>query len=145
MKGKGKIPNRFLIIGEYPSKPDDVLGEPFTGAPGKLLDIMLSRAGIAIEECYYTMAIWCRPTDTKGGVTRWPKDDEMISCASNILKIYDKCNPNRVILVGKTAQEFYGKVFPGHCKIFAVDWLVKQGGIGCVHFTDMVQRLRRLV
>ena len=56
--GKGKIPNKYLIIGECPSKSDDLLNESLTGPSGKLLEDLLTRSGIDIEDCYFNCRLF---------------------------------------------------------------------------------------
>lgn len=143
--GKGNLPSKYLVIGEAPSRPGELLKEPFTGLAGNILDEILIRAGIDLEDCYFVTSLLCRPTDKKRGNNRMPKDEELISCASNVMGIYDKCDPELVILVGKVSQEFYGKVFNGHCKILAPEFIVKNGGIGSFYFANMVLRLKNFL
>ena len=52
---------KILIIGEYPSKDDELTGVPFTGSSGHLLTQLLKQADIDIAHCYRTFLIKARP------------------------------------------------------------------------------------
>ena len=64
--GKGKLPCDVLFIGEAPGASEDVLGRPFVGPAGKVLDLIISRVGLnpsACPEC------GSECSDTASGIT----------------------------------------------------------------------------
>ena len=50
--GVGKRDADILFVGEGPGEQEDLLGEPFVGPAGKLLDDMLSIIDIDRTNCY---------------------------------------------------------------------------------------------
>ena len=50
--GAGNPRAKVMFIGEAPGKNEDLQGEPFVGAAGKLLNQMLERIGLAREDIY---------------------------------------------------------------------------------------------
>ena len=50
--GVGPKDADILFIGEGPGEQEDLQGEPFVGAAGKLLDDMLSIIGVNRRNCY---------------------------------------------------------------------------------------------
>lgn len=48
---------RIVLVGEAPGKQELIAGEPFVGASGKLLWLILSRIGIERSSCYCTNVI----------------------------------------------------------------------------------------
>jgi len=51
----------FAIVGEAPGEDEDRFGEPFVGAAGKFLNVLLGKAGIARADCYITNLAKVRP------------------------------------------------------------------------------------
>lgn len=52
--GTGAIPARLMLLGEQPGEQEDLLGKPFVGAAGQLLDQALEKAGIERQKIYIT-------------------------------------------------------------------------------------------
>lgn len=126
--GKGNIPAKVMIIGEIPSKTDELLGTANMGPIGNTLTSLLQAAGINPTECFYTNTILCRPTDTKGGETRDALPEEIASCRENILNLYDQCSPQLVVLCGDLPQKYFKKFFPSAVKIQSPSLLMVTGG-----------------
>jgi uracil-DNA glycosylase family protein len=55
--GEGPPGAPVMLVGEQPGDQEDLLGRPFVGPAGKLLDKALAEAGIAREETYVTNAV----------------------------------------------------------------------------------------
>lgn len=58
---EGNVHSRIAIVGEAPGQQEEVLGRPFVGAAGNLLEQTMHSAGIARSECYITNVIKERP------------------------------------------------------------------------------------
>lgn len=52
---------RLLVLGEAPGADEDRLGRPFVGRSGKLLDALLSEAGVERRHVAVLNTIKCRP------------------------------------------------------------------------------------
>ena len=59
--GKGRFDANVIFVGEAPGRNEDVHGEPFVGAAGKRLDMILEDTGIRREDVYITNIVKCRP------------------------------------------------------------------------------------
>ena len=59
--GVGPETADVMFIGEGPGEQEDLQGEPFVGAAGKLLDDMLSIIDLSRENCYIANIVKCRP------------------------------------------------------------------------------------
>lgn len=57
--GDGAPDADLLLVGDVPGRPDTVLGRPFSGAVGNVLDHALERAGLRREDCYVTTVVKC--------------------------------------------------------------------------------------
>jgi DNA polymerase len=107
--GKGDVPCDVLFIGEAPGISEDVLGLPFIGKAGKLLDRIVDRAlGRQGERKYrvaYTNIIACIPL-VEGHTKEEPDHDCILSCVPRLQEFIDICKPKVVIAVGKVAVEW---------------------------------------
>ena len=102
--GTGLIENvEVVFVGEGPGRNEDLEGKPFVGSGGKLLDELLSNAGLEREQVYITNIVKCRPPKN-----RKPEEDEVRTCTSNYLeKQIDILKPLVVCTLGATALEYF--------------------------------------
>ena len=59
--GSGDPHARLMFIGEAPGKNEDLTGEPFVGAAGRLLDELLDSIGLARSHVFIANMVKCRP------------------------------------------------------------------------------------
>ena len=69
--GTGLRTSPILFVGEGPGQQEDLQGEPFVGAAGKLLDEMLSIIDLGRHNCYIANVVKCRPPGNRD-----PKPEE---------------------------------------------------------------------
>ena len=63
---RGNVFANLLIIGEAPGAQEDLIGEPYVGKSGKLLDDLLIEAGIDFQkDVYFCNVIKCRPPNNR--------------------------------------------------------------------------------
>lgn len=142
--GRGELTAKILIIGESPSKGDDVLGLTFTGEVGKLLDLLLVRASISPKDCYFITSVLCRPCDRQNGETREVYTDEIFSCFDNIIERFSYLpNIRGVVFTGSVAKKWYASRFKGmpQTTIISPALLAHQGGAASSHFLDALNSL----
>jgi len=70
--GAGDPRAEVVIVGEAPGAKEDLSGQPFVGAAGKLLDRLLEAAGLDREEVFITNVVKARPPENRD-----PKVDEV--------------------------------------------------------------------
>lgn len=63
--GSGNVDAEIVFVGEAPGKNEDLKGEPFVGASGKLLDEMLGSVDIKREDTYITNIVKYRPPENR--------------------------------------------------------------------------------
>ena len=56
---------KIFLVGEAPGKEEDQLGQPFVGNAGRILNWLLSQAGIARAECLVGNVARSRPPNNK--------------------------------------------------------------------------------
>jgi uracil-DNA glycosylase len=59
--GVGREDADIMFIGEAPGRNEDLKGEPFVGAAGKLLDELLASIGMHRSDVYIANILKCRP------------------------------------------------------------------------------------
>lgn len=98
---EGNPKARVMILGEAPSREDDIAGRPFTGAAGQMLDRMfaaigLSRSSPDPEAALYLTSII--PWRTPGG--REPEAEELEMMLPFIKRHIALADPDFVIVMG---------------------------------------------
>jgi DNA polymerase len=73
--GVGDPGARLMFIGEAPGRNEDLTGEPFVGAAGKLLDELLTSIGLERSDVYIANVLKCRPPGNRD-----PLADEIGTC-----------------------------------------------------------------
>lgn len=130
--GEGSLPAKLLFIGEAPGKNEDLMGRPFIGPSGKLLrsaiEFATKRAGLdETPSMFISNVVACRPTDEKFGPNRPPKSDEVWACWRRLTKVFEVCKPERVVLLGKSAQEHCAELAPEALKLPHPAWILRMG------------------
>ena len=103
--GKGNFDAEVIFVGEAPGKNEDIHGEPFVGAAGKRLDMILEDTGIDREDVYITNIVKCRPPKN-----RVPSKQEEEACNDFIKQEIEIINPKIICIMGNTA---YGTLLDG--------------------------------
>lgn len=90
----------IMFIGEGPGEQEDLQGEPFVGAAGKLLDDMLSIIGINRKNCYIANIVKCRPPGNRD-----PLDEEQTACVPYLRKQVELVQPQIIVCLGRIAAK----------------------------------------
>ena len=110
--GEGPWDAEVMLVGEAPGATEDLIGRPFVGAAGKLLDRFLATAGLNRKRIYITNVVKCRPPRN-----RQPTFEEKARCFHFLLSQIDFIDPRLVILCGATALGMFwgnGKITKHH-------------------------------
>ena len=103
--GKGNFDADVIFVGEAPGRNENIHGEPFVGAAGKRLDMILEDTGIDRKDVYITNIVKCRPPKN-----RVPSKKEEESCNDFIKQEIEIINPKIICVMGNTA---YGTLLDG--------------------------------
>jgi uracil-DNA glycosylase family 4 len=112
--GEGDPCARLMVIGEGPGETEDLLGRPFVGRAGQLLDRMLAAIGLPRKEVYICNTVKCRPTlpGTRGPKNRAPDAAEMENCRPFLDQQIEVIRPAAIVALGApAAKSFLGKDF----------------------------------
>ena len=96
---RGNPQASLCIVGEAPGEDEDLQGIPFVGRSGKLLDEVLSQAGLDVnKDIYVCNIIKCRPPGN-----RKPSDEETNLCIDYLEEQLKLLNPKVIVALGNTA------------------------------------------
>ena len=98
--GVGPKDAEIMFIGEGPGEQEDLQGEPFVGAAGKLLDDMLSIIDLSRKNCYIANIVKCRPPHNRD-----PLDDEQNACIEYLRAQVALIKPKIIICLGRVAAK----------------------------------------
>jgi len=96
--GDGNINANIMIVGEGPGAQEDIIGKPFIGRAGKLLDKMLESINLNRKKVYISNIVNYRPPEN-----RRPTDLEISRYLPYIQKHIEIINPKILVLLGSTA------------------------------------------
>ena len=118
---RGTSPCEVLFIGEAPGADEDMVGQPFIGKSGDLLDRWIAESidatlqmilktldgGIRYANGHaYSYGIinqvLCRPVDADGG-NGVPKKEEVAACSPRLAEQVKACNPSLIVFLGREA------------------------------------------
>ena len=96
--GEGHPKAQIMFIGEGPGADEDRLGRPFVGAAGRLLDKIITSAGLSRESVYIANIVKCRPPNNRA-----PQREEMETCFPLLETQIHLINPPILVLLGSVA------------------------------------------
>lgn len=99
--GVGDPAARVMIIGEAPGRNEDLKGEPFVGAAGKLLDELLEHAGLRRADVYIANVLKCRPPENRD-----PQPAEIETCTPYLREQVRVIGPEIIVTLGNFATRF---------------------------------------
>jgi DNA polymerase len=112
--GEGDPCARLMVVGEGPGETEDLLGRPFVGRAGELLDKMLAAISLPREDVYICNTVKCRPTFHEGGKlrNRAPTPHEMANCRPYLDEQIEIIAPAVILALGApAAKSFLGSEF----------------------------------
>lgn len=99
------IPCDVLYIGEAPGTSEDIIGRPFVGPAGKLLDSMIKAVG-GDYKAGFTNLVACIPKDESGNKVKKPPKNAIKECSTRLCQIVDICDPDILVCVGKLSSKW---------------------------------------
>ncbi|HIE22175.1 MAG TPA: uracil-DNA glycosylase [Acidimicrobiia bacterium] len=117
--GVGDPAARLMFVGEAPGKNEDLQGEPFVGAAGRLLDELLGEIGIQRSEVYIANVLKCRPPGNRD-----PRPDEIDSCKGFLREQIRLIAPEVVVTLGNFATKLLLRTETGITRLrgHTYDW-----------------------
>ncbi len=96
----GNPQSRVMFVGEAPGYDEDVIGRPFVGRSGKLLDLMMAAIGLDRTCAYIANVVPWRPPGN-----RTPTPQETAICLPFIRRQIELANPDFMVCLGGPAMQ----------------------------------------
>ncbi len=112
--GEGSSRPRIMLIGEQPGDEEDKQGRPFVGPAGRLLDRLLTEAGIDRKKVYVTNAVKHFKWEPRGKrrIHKKPNAREIEACRPWLDAEIADLRPSVIVCLGATAaQALLGPAF----------------------------------
>lgn len=106
--GVGSPTADLMFIGEAPGRNEDLQGEPFVGAAGRLLDKLAAEVGIERDDVYIANVLKCRPPGNRD-----PLEDEITACKGYLAQQIQLIDPAVVMTLGNFASRLLLKTTTG--------------------------------
>ncbi|MBR4864178.1 MAG: uracil-DNA glycosylase [Oscillospiraceae bacterium] len=98
--GVGPRDADIMFIGEGPGEQEDLQGEPFVGAAGKLLDDMMSIIDLGRHNSYIANIVKCRPPHNRD-----PEPEEQDACIGYLRNQVALIKPKIIVCLGRVAAK----------------------------------------
>jgi len=99
--GVGDPHARLLFIGEAPGRSEDLKGEPFVGAAGRLLDELLESIGLDRSQVFIANVLKCRPPGNRN-----PQQVEIETCTPFLAEQVRLIDPVVIATLGNFATKY---------------------------------------
>ncbi len=121
--GEGNENARIMFIGEAPGGNEDLMGRPFVGRAGKLLDLLLETIGLKREDVFITNVVKCRPPGNRD-----PTKEEIEACHYYLDKQISIIRPKVICTLGRFSMDYilnkfnipHASITESHGKVFEV-------------------------
>ena len=121
----GNKDSNIMLIGEAPGRDEDILGKPFVGKAGKLLNKMMSSVGFSRNDLYFTNVIPWRPPGN-----RTPSNEEINMYRPFLIRHIQLKKPQIILSLGGVSSKILLNTTSGimslRGKIKNVDFGVKE-------------------
>jgi DNA polymerase len=91
---------KVMFVGEAPGYDEDIIGRPFVGRSGKLLDLMMGAIGLDRTKVYIANVVPWRPPGN-----RTPTPQETAICLPFIRRQIELANPDFLVCLGGPAMQ----------------------------------------
>lgn len=131
---RGKIPCDVLFTGEAPGQSEDVVGSPFVGPAGGLLQEMIDYSLERSEQDLrigFTNIVGCIPKGDDLKKLTEPSKESIEACKERLIEIIQLAKPRGIVCVGQVAmkamvsQELFSDVSPDTCSWLGEGQLVQ--------------------
>lgn len=107
---RGDLPCDVFFIGEAPGVSEDVIGQPFVGPAGQLLDKIIERSRVVAQtkgwSTGFSNLLACLPLDEQGGKASIPMDSDVLKCSPRLQEIVKLADPKLIVAVGNLPRDW---------------------------------------
>lgn len=98
--GQGDKKTKLMFVAEAPGAQEDQQGIPFVGPAGRVLDVLLTSAGLKRQNIYLTNIIKCHPPGNRD-----PLQEEQEACLPFLKCETQLLHPPIIICLGRIAAQ----------------------------------------
>lgn len=110
---RGTVPCQVLFVGEAPGNSENLIGRPFIGPAGKLLDHIISRALRDDITYALTNLVLCIPLQEDGDKYGEPPDEAVEKCKPRLQEFVELCEPELIVCVGAQSRDWLDPKYSG--------------------------------
>jgi len=99
--GSGNPAARIMLVGEGPGANEDLIGLPFVGQAGSILNRCLANVNLLRADLYIANVVKCRPPNNRD-----PRPDEIAACAKFLFAQIFAIQPRVIVALGSFAGNF---------------------------------------
>lgn len=103
---RGSLPCDVLFIGEAPGESENVVGKPFMGPSGRILDTIIKKGLPDGLKWAMTNMVCCIPRDEEGDKVSEPPDECIEACSVRLVQFVELANPRLIVGVGRLAGDW---------------------------------------
>ena len=107
--GEGNTRASIMMVGEQPGDQEDVMGRPFVGPAGKILDEALSQVGLVRSQIYVTNVVkhfkWSPAERGKRRIHKKPRSSEIAACRPWLEAEIVMVKPKVIVCLGASAAQ----------------------------------------
>lgn len=100
--GSGNPDADIVFVGEAPGKNEDITGQPFIGAAGKVLERLLDSIGMTRDDVFITSIVKYRPPNNRD-----PKPEEKAAFLPFLMRQIDVIQPKLICPLGRHGMESF--------------------------------------
>jgi DNA polymerase len=120
-------------VGEAPGESEDVLGKPFAGPAGRLLEEMMHRAGIPVDPAQgvaaFTNIVCCILRDDFGTKVAQPPKESIDACRERLKECIGIVKPECIIWVGQLAEKYGPMGIPEDYHVVSISAIIHPAAI----------------
>lgn len=104
---RGSIPAEILFVGQAPGESENVVGQPFVGPAGSLLDYIIKQSIGSTHTYAITNLVGCIPRDPEdGNAETEPPMFAIEACSPRLKDFVEFCNPKLIVTVGSMSRDW---------------------------------------
>lgn len=100
--GEGPSDAEIMFVGEGPGFHEDQQARPFVGPAGRLLEELLSAAGLRRSDVYITNVVKCRPPNNRD-----PLPTEIDACRAHLEQQIAFIKPKLIVTLGRYSLAWF--------------------------------------
>jgi uracil-DNA glycosylase len=105
--GEGNVCANIMFVGEAPGKQEDLVGRPFVGRAGRLLEQLLSGIGLVRDDVFIANIVKHRPPENRD-----PVEKEIQACTPYLAQQIQIVQPGVIVMLGRHSSRFLLSFLP---------------------------------